>query len=154
MVIPCTLYSLTNYWQSRRAEIWEQISLEFRPTPASYSHIEICTCEIQYSDGRQLYKIQGWAKVGLHLWVLQTQGLFLYYYLFINYCIIYLYYFSSYYCYYFVSLIMIFYFNYCNNHNLHVFFHTNKCKPTFVHPCLCDILFYRQQLQIWRQCDT
>jgi hypothetical protein len=27
------------------------------------------------------------------------------------------------------------YFSYCNNHNLHDFFHKN-CKPTFAHPCI------------------
>ena len=26
--------------------------------------------------------------------------------------------------------------NYCNNHTLHVFFHTNNCKPTFAHHCI------------------
>ena len=30
-------------------------------------------------------KVQGWAKVGLHLWVHETQSLFLYYYLFLCY---------------------------------------------------------------------
>jgi hypothetical protein len=28
------------------------------------------------------------------------------------------------------------YFSYCNIHNLHVFFHTNNCKPYFSHPCI------------------
>jgi hypothetical protein len=26
--------------------------------------------------------------------------------------------------------------SYCNNHNLHVFFHTNNSKPSFAHPCI------------------
>jgi len=46
-------------------------------------------------------------------------------YLFIYYFIIYLYYLSSYLYYYY------YYSSNFNNHNLHVFSHTNNCKPTF-----------------------
>jgi hypothetical protein len=36
-----------------------------------------------------LWKIQGWAKVGLELWVHKTQSLFLYYYYYYYYLFIY-----------------------------------------------------------------
>ena len=91
---------------------------------------------IDLSKFFSIYIHTGWANVGLQLWVCKIQSLFLYYYLFINYCIIYLYDLSSsssssssspppppshshssspssshyyyYYCYYFVSLLMIY----------------------------------------------
>ena len=83
------------------ARIWKrEMSTDFQLD----NSIEECTvvevlCIHRNQTDSQEY-IPGWTKVGLQLRVRETQSLFLYCYLFINYCIIYLYYLSSYYyCY-------------------------------------------------------